>query len=158
MIKAQKEIKRHGRRNPLPPTGENPKEGNAMKLNDLTRSPELSELCSCVRILAQRKEYETCSDMICQAMGVYPCAPQPHNLLGVVLELNGDHAGAMRHFRAASDLDPTYAPARQNLMTYGTFYSKGTAAYDETDCGERSPQNDKDDCFGLGHLLRRKCS
>ena len=129
-----------------------------MKLNDTTRSPELSELCKCVRILAQREEYETCSDMIGRAMGLYPCAPQPHNLLGVILELAGDHALAMRHFRAASDLDPTYTPARQNLMTYGTFYSKGTAAYDETDCGARRPQNETNESFGLGHLLRRKCS
>ena len=57
-----------------------------MKLNATTRSPELSELCLTVRNLAAQEEYDRCSEVICQAKGLYPCAPQPHNLLGVVLE------------------------------------------------------------------------
>lgn len=129
-----------------------------MKYNAAIRSAELSELCLTVRNLAVQEDYDSCSDLICEAMGLYPCAPQPHNLLGVVLEKLGAHADAMRHFRAAMDLDPTYAPARQNLMTYGTFYSKGVAAYDECDCGITKASEKESDGDRFGQLLRRKCS
>ncbi len=130
-----------------------------MKMNDTVRSQELTELCLCVRNLAAREEYEMCMDAICEAMGNYPCAPQPHNLLGVVLEKLGNHADAMRHFRAAMDLDPTYSPARQNLTTYGTFYSDGQAAYDENDCQPSKAHYEVEyDHYGVGHMLRRKCS
>lgn len=129
-----------------------------MKLNATIRSEELSELCLTVRNLTAQEEYDRCSEVICAAMGCYPCAPQPHNLLGVVLEKLGAHADAMRHFRAAMDLDPTYAPARQNLMTYGTFYSKGVAAYDESDCGAAGANRKESDADRYGQLLRRKCS
>ena len=96
--------------------------------------------------------------MICQAMGQFPNAPQPHNLLGIVMEKEGDHASAMRHFRAAYALDPTYLPARQNLDHYGTFYSRGGCAYDESDCPQEapSPYEIQYDEKGIGHAVRRK--
>ena len=95
--------------------------------------------------------------MICQAMGEFPNAPEPHNLLGIVMEKEGDHAGAMKHFRAAYALDPTYLPARQNLDHYGTFYSRGGCAYDESDCPQEapSPYEIQYDEKGIGHAVRR---
>ena len=109
-----------------------------MMINDTTRATELTELCSSVRALAKKNEFEQAGALICQAMQCFPCAPQHHNLLGILLEKTGEHVAAMKHFRAAIALDPTYGPARQNLETYGTFYSAGTIAYDENDCfGER---------------------
>lgn len=98
---------------------------------------ELEELCVRVRELASEKKYEGCIDAICQAMESYPHAPEPHNLLGIILEKTGDHLSAMKHFRAAWALDPTYLPAIQNLNTYGTFFSGGGCAFDESDL--RSP-------------------
>ncbi len=100
-----------------------------------TKEQALDELCTNVKELSQCGEYQKCTEMICQAMGNYPDAPHPHNLMGVVLEKTGKHALAMRHFRAAWALDPAYRPANQNLATYGTFYSHGKAVYDESDCG-----------------------
>ena len=105
-----------------------------MKINDATRCQELSDLCKNVRSLVACGNYDKCSALISQAMQSYPHAPQPHNLLGVVLEKKGNHILAMKHFRAAWALDPTYFPASQNLTTYGTFYSHGKDAYDESDC------------------------
>ena len=129
-----------------------------MMSNEITRCQELTDLCAVVRDLVTREEYEKCNDMICKAMSVYPDAPQPHNLLGVVLEMTGNHVSAMKHFRAAWALDPTYAPANQNLTTYGTFYSSGRIAFDECDCQRtKAPVCTIEyDAHGIGHVIRRK--
>ncbi len=47
----------------------------------------------------------------------------------------------MKHFRAAWALDPTYLPASHNLNTYGTFFSNGSCAFDESDVPLAPPCN-----------------
>ncbi|MDO4740403.1 MAG: hypothetical protein Q4A66_07020 [Eubacteriales bacterium] len=99
-----------------------------------THAPgELEQLCASVRAFVIDGAYDSCMEPICRAMAHYPDAPQPHNLLGIVLEKTGDHAGAMKHFRAAWALDPTYRPANHNMHIYATFYSDGKCAFDESD-------------------------
>ncbi len=44
-----------------------------------------------------------------------PDRPEAPNLIGVVHELRQDRPEAQKHYRIALDLDPTYAPARENL-------------------------------------------
>lgn len=100
----------------------------------------LTSLCSEVRNMVTQGKLDPCLDRIRNAMAACPDAPQPHNLLGIVLEKQGRHTEAMRHFRAAWALDPTYIPAEQNLETYATFYSGGRCAFDESDCRRGQPQ------------------
>ena len=127
-----------------------------MKTNDTAQTRKLHDLCANVRALASSGQYDTCIALICNAMQAFPSAPQPHNLMGVLMEKTGDHPLAMKHFRAASALDPTYHPASQNLMTYGTFCSDGTVAYDECDCRETedSACRIEYDGRGIGHFVR----
>ena len=94
---------------------------------------ELTNLCGTVRNLISKREYNECFSLICHAMSLFPDAPQPHNLLGILCEKRGNHACAMRHFRAAYELDPGYIPARKNLETYGTFFSGGKSVYGDED-------------------------
>lgn len=94
---------------------------------------ELTKLCNLVRNMVVSGHYEACLEHICNAMEKYPHAPEPHNLLGIVLEKTGDHGSAMKHFRAALALDSTYLPANHNLVTYGTFRPRGKCAFDEGD-------------------------
>lgn len=101
--------------------------------NERTSKGELDVLCASVRALVSDGAYESCIEPICKAMEKYPHAPEPHNLLGIILEKTGDHLTAMKHFRAAWALDPTYLPANHNLTTYGSFFSYGRCAFDETD-------------------------
>lgn len=101
--------------------------------NATQNGSRLDQLCASVREFVEKGTPEAVLPSICRAMEEYPHAPQPHNLMGIVLEKTGDHAGAMKHFRAAWALDPGYAPANHNLQTYGTFYSGGGCAYDESD-------------------------
>lgn len=117
----------------------------------------LDHLCSLVRESVQLGDFDQCLQEIRNAMAEYPDAPQPHNLLGIVLEKQGNHPSAMRHFRAAWALDPTYLPAEENLKTYATFYSRGRSAYDESDCEAAKADNYSVsyDAMGIGHVTRR---
>jgi Tfp pilus assembly protein PilF len=125
------------------------------------KTEELNRLCVTVRKLISLQDYEECKNMIYSAMEKYPYEPEPHNLIGILLEKKGDHLTAMKHFRTAWALDPTYIPARQNLDCYGTFYSSGKCAYDESDCeveqkaGKQSNYEVEYDAHGVGHFVRR---
>ena len=118
----------------------------------------LDHLCSMVRESVNQGQFDDCLQKIRSAMAEYPDAPQPHNLLGIVLEKQGNHVSAMRHFRAAWALDPTYMPAEENLKTYATFYSRGRSAYDESDCAAegRETYAIAYDSMGIGHVSRRE--
>ena len=50
------------------------------------------------------------------AIAKCPTRPDAFNLLGAIQEIDGNRHDAMRHYRVALDLDPTYAPARYNLL------------------------------------------
>lgn len=86
---------------------------------------ELNTLCISIKKLLEGFQFEKCEQLISEFMRKYPHAPEPHNLIGVTLEKQGDHISAMKHFRAAWALDPTYDPARINLEHYGTFSYRG---------------------------------
>lgn len=118
---------------------------------------ELAALCNTVRVFAGKSEYKKCKALIFDAMAKYPNAPEPHNLLGVLLEKQGDHPAAMKHFRTAFTLDPTYLPAIQNLNSFGTFFSQGKYAFDESDCRKKTNNKYKVDYdeHGIGHVVRR---
>lgn len=126
----------------------------------LSNQRELNELCITVKTLISKKEFEQCYKLIYHAMEQYPHAPEPHNLLGILLEKQGNHALGMRHFRAAWALDPTYRPANYNLYVYGTFCSNGrcTCAYDDDDCPKEKKTRyivEYDD-NKIGRIIRRK--
>lgn len=118
---------------------------------------ELNSICEIIRKLISAGDYESCTKIILSAMSKYPHAPQPHNLLGILLEKQGDHLAAMKHFQAASALDATYQPAQQNLSSFGTFFSYKKYAFDENDCPtkNRKDYEIKYDSCGIGHLTRR---
>jgi Flp pilus assembly protein TadD len=66
-------------------------------------------------------KYSEAEQYIKFAMAYDMTAPQPHNLFGILLEFRGDRLRAMKHYRAATDLDPTYLPAKNNLYRAGQF-------------------------------------
>ena len=94
---------------------------------------ELSALCDSVRLLTRKGDYIECEKLIADAMSRHPHSPQPHNLMGVLFEIRNDHTSAMKHFRAAWSLDPTYVPARHNLDNFASFYTTGEFVFDEND-------------------------
>lgn len=50
-----------------------------------------------------------------QAIGLDPQRPEAFNLLGALHDIQREHPAAMKMYRVALDLDPTYKPAQFNL-------------------------------------------
>ena len=97
-----------------------------------------------VKGFISQKKYRECEALICTAMFEHPHDAVPHNLMGLLLEHENHHPEAMRHFRAAYDLDPTYGPAEWNLESFGGFAMYRTGAYFESDCGRCPPGRQKE--------------
>lgn len=115
-------------------------------------------ICNQVRELVKAGEYEQSKIIIQDLLGKYPHEPEPHNLLGLVLEEEGEHLLAMKHFRASWALDPTYLPARYNLENYATFITKGKGAFDESDCPplvEKVAYQVEYDKNGIGRIIKK---
>ncbi len=120
---------------------------------------ELQALCDRARALIKNRELVDCEKLIRDAMARYPHKPEPNNLLGILMEKQGDHVLAMKHFRASWALDPTYRPARQNLECYGSLDPRESTAFDESDCLPDPYLNRMEiqyDARGVGHAVRKK--
>jgi len=65
--------------------------------------------------LITRKRFEEAERALRAAVGKEPDLPEAFNLLGVMAEMNNHMSEALKLYRAASALDPTYAPANSNL-------------------------------------------
>ena len=94
---------------------------------------EITVLCDSIRMLITQNGHTECYTLIAEAMRKYPHSPHPHNLMGILFEIMNDHSTAMKHFRAAWSLDPTYIPARHNLSNFASFYSVNKFVFDEND-------------------------
>ena len=54
-------------------------------------------------------------EQVRKAIFLDPARPEAFNLLGALLEVQGDRLEAQKNYRAALSLDPSYAPAIKNL-------------------------------------------
>jgi FixJ family two-component response regulator len=66
------------------------------------------------RCLTQR-DFGAAAEHVRRAIALDSSRPEAFNLLGAVLEIGGEHLQAQKNYRAALALDPSYAPAQQNL-------------------------------------------
>ena len=73
-----------------------------------------SHLAFTKRCMSER-HFEAAMVHVRQAIGLNPGRPEAFNLLGALYELTGNSVEAMKNYRVALDLDPTYEPAWQNL-------------------------------------------
>lgn len=110
----------------------------------------------CRQLMIQRK-FEQCQKEIETAMVENPHSAIPHNLMGILLEKESNHVLAMKHFRAAYALDPTYVPARYNMEQYAQMYPTGKCAFTEEDCPVEDDQQFElvYDEHHVGHLVRK---
>lgn len=118
---------------------------------------ELMDIVEKSRRMIIERKYGKCRELICGSMSQFPDSPVPHNLMGILLENNQEHVQAMKHFRAAYALDPTYIPARYNMDQYGSFHTSIKCAFREEDA-----EVQKDNRFemqyderGVGRLVRK---
>jgi Flp pilus assembly protein TadD len=69
----------------------------------------------------ENKFFQEAESNIMKAISINYHAPEAHNLLGALSELNGELGYAGRHYLAANALDPTYLPAIRNLRRLTTY-------------------------------------
>ena len=86
-----------------------------------------------VRINKQIDEgrLEQAEQSIRTTLADFPERPEPYNLLGAVLELKSRWPEAVKFYRAALDLDPTYKPAITNLDRATSFSRAGRVVLEE---------------------------
>lgn len=85
---------------------------------------ELNQFCKQIKEHVEKGKLGECEQMIPQYMQKYPDSAIPHNLLGIVLEKQGRHVEAMKHFRAAAALDAEFLPASYNMEQYSSLRRK----------------------------------
>lgn len=120
----------------------------------------MQPLTAHIRALVAQRHFSEAEDEAARAMAAAPHDAQPHNLMGIIAESRNDHVQAMKHFRAAWALDPTYLPARINMERYGSFSGQmPRPVYDETECApcpaeSRRTYRIEYDAKGIGHVIR----
>ena len=67
-----------------------------------------------------------------RAIFLDPARPEAFNLLGALLEIQGDRIEAQKNYRAALSLDPSYEPAIKNLQRSTEWKPKGAIILGET--------------------------
>jgi hypothetical protein len=95
---------------------------------------EMNDIIAQAKLLMNERQFGECEVLLSTAMFQYPHSAVPHNLMGLLLEKKRQHENAMKHFRAANALDPSYGPARWNLDGFAEFYRTRKEAYSEDDC------------------------
>lgn len=100
-----------------------------------TDKQQIHDRIVAIKTEIEQHQYQEGFRQITQAMAAYPDAAWPHNLLGILLEHQGRHSLALRHFRAAADLEPGYQPAEENLDHYSKVFSPHAPDY-----GDEQPQ------------------
>lgn len=84
-----------------------------------------------------RKDFEKAYIYLKKSIGMEPRKPEAYNLLGVMLEFKNDFLEAMKMYRAALAIDPTYKPADLNLMRAGQWkYTKKNISLEEEKTAE----------------------
>jgi DNA-binding NtrC family response regulator len=73
------------------------------------------------------RHFDAAIEHVRKAISLDPGRPEAFNLLGALMEIQGDRAEAQKNYRAALSLDPSYEPAIKNLQrsTNGRWRLRG---------------------------------
>jgi DNA-binding response OmpR family regulator len=74
------------------------------------------------------RRFGAAAEHVRKAIFLNPDRPEAFNLLGALLEVQGDRGEAQKNYRAALSLDPSYAPSIKNLERSTSWGVKRTAA------------------------------
>jgi len=71
------------------------------------------------------RHFDAAIEHLRRAIFLDPARPEAFNLLGALLEIQGDRIEAQKNYRAALSLDPSYEPAIKNLQRSTDWKPKG---------------------------------
>lgn len=72
------------------------------------------------------KKFGSAQEHIRRAIAVDSSKPEAFNLLGALTEMDGEWLEALKQYRAALALDPTYKPADKNVERIVTLHQRGS--------------------------------
>jgi len=84
-----------------------------IRAEDASRSFE--ECLEYAKRLITEQKWDDADGYLRKAITMEPRKPEPYNLIGVMLEMQGDKIEALKMYRAALGVDPTYPPAKANI-------------------------------------------
>jgi len=94
------------------------------------------------RFITDRK-FGPAKEIVQRAMAADPGQPEAYNLLGALIEITGDLKEALKFYRAALDIDPTFKPAWANLDRAASYHKFGRIVLGPDQ--PKSPSEEKDD-------------
>ena len=83
---------------------------------DPTAALTYEENLQLVKRLVGERRMEEAIGRAKETIGLDPQRPEAFNLLGALYDIEGERAQAMKNYRVALDLDPTYQIAQKNLQ------------------------------------------
>lgn len=89
------------------------------KVENYTSYMELAKRC------VGDRNFDAAIEHVHKAISLNPERPEAFNLLGALLEINGERLKAQKNYRSALSLDPSYEPARKNLERSSSWKPKG---------------------------------
>jgi DNA-binding response OmpR family regulator len=89
------------------------------KAKDYASHLELAKRC------IGNRNFDAAEEHVRAAISLDPARAEAFNLLGALLEIRGDRLNALKNYRAALSLDPTYEAAAKNLDRATDWRHKG---------------------------------
>jgi DNA-binding NtrC family response regulator len=78
--------------------------------------PDSYEMCfELAKKRVGERDLHAAQELLRKAISLAPDRPEAFNMLGALLEVRNNISDALKHYRTALDMDPTYEPARANL-------------------------------------------
>lgn len=71
------------------------------------------------------RDFGSAQQAVRRAIAEDPAQPEAYNLLGALFEIEGDWLEALRFYRAALDIEPTFKPAAANLDRVASHHRFG---------------------------------
>lgn len=118
-----------------------------MKNNEFNNQFDINFNNACAKL--RNNDLENAYKEIINILSQNPNAAEPHNLLGLLYEMNGDEQKARKHYRVSYVLDPTYKPACNNLERVSTIFLSKQIPYDFGDTTDEEKQDEKRDSNDL---------
>ena len=91
-----------------------------------------------VRKTIMDRHFDAAIEHVRRAISLDPGRPEAFNLLGALMEIQGDRIEAQKNYRAALSLDPSYEPSIKNLQrsTKGRWRLRGGILLGDAKKGE----------------------
>jgi len=89
------------------------------------------------------RHFDAAIEYMHKAISLDPARAEAFNLLGALQEIKGDRLNALKNYRAALSLDPTYEPAAKNLERATSRVQKGGVIFGEVKRSESKKEQKK---------------